>query len=79
MPSPGVLVQKSLLETSVHNAQYMIADRAVETGLEIPASGINFMALAPAPECVGPQKTEKHCNISTTRLPHNLGLWNRNP
>jgi len=37
--------------------------------------------LAPAlgPEWFGPLKNENHCIICTTRLPHEVGLWNRNP
>ena len=34
--------------------------------------------LVSAPKSFGPLKTEKHCVICTTRLPHKLGLWNRN-
>jgi len=40
---------------------------------------LKFQAPALAPEQVDPLKTEKHCNICTTRLPHKLWLRNRNP
>jgi len=33
----------------------------------------------PAPDWFGPLNAENHCIICTTRLPHKLGLWNRNP
>jgi len=43
------------------------------------SSSRHLKFLAQAPKWIGPLNTENHCIICTTRFPHKLGLWSRNP